>query len=43
MEYFKDEKEAVDLFIKLFEEGFKNPDLSESAEYFTPPSTILTE
>ncbi len=29
MEYFKDEKEAIDLFVKLFEEGFKNPDLSE--------------
>jgi putative sterol carrier protein len=30
MEYFKDEKEAIDLFIKLFEEGFKDPDLAES-------------
>ena len=28
MEYWKDENEPIEMFVKLFEEGFKNPDLS---------------
>ena len=28
MEYWKDEKEPIDFFVKLFEEGFKDEELS---------------